>query len=432
MNAQLHADFAANIQQGCSPLIVQFTDLSTGQPTDWLWDLGNGAVSTLKNPGATYVNPGVYTVKLHIKDNSGNEDSIVKVNYVTVYENPAVGLTAFPTQGCAPLKVQFNDKSSTGSGTLSQWLWDFGDGNISDQENPLHIYNNAGNFNVSLTVVNSFGCRKTLQKPGLIKISGTLKADFSYSYDNACKAPATVKFTNLSQSQTPINNQWFFGDGFASTDKDPVHVYTTSGNFTVQLVTINTTGCSDTITQLISIGSAKADFSYTNACIDKNIVFTDESTPKAINQTWNFGDGTSATGPIVQHTYNALGTYQVTLIADFGGCYDTVKKTVQTRKSVQAGFTASGNLITCSYPETITFTNTSGQYRLQMVFWRWHTTCHEINPVHVYKDPGMYSVKLIAYNQSGCADSIIKTDLVQIGPPVIENIQNLPALWMCT
>jgi len=248
VNAQLHADFAANIQQGCSPLIVQFTDLSTGHPTNWLWDLGNGAVSTLKNPGATYVNPGVYTVKLHIKDNSGNQDSIVKVDYITVYENPAVAITAFPTQGCAPLKVQFTDASNAGSGTLSQWFWDFGDGNISEEENPLHIYNNTGSFNVSLTVQNSFGCRKTMQASGLIKISGTLKADFSYSYDNACKAPATVRFTNLSQSQTTINSKWSFGDGFASTDKNPVHIYSTSGNFTVQLVTINATGCSDTAT----------------------------------------------------------------------------------------------------------------------------------------------------------------------------------------
>jgi gliding motility-associated-like protein len=428
VNAQLHADFAANIQQGCSPLIVQFTDLSTGHPTKWLWDLGNGAVSSLKNPGATYVNPGVYTVKLHITDNSGNEDSIVKVNYITVYENPAVELTAFPTQGCAPLKVQFTDESKAGSGTLSQWFWDFGDGNISDQEDPLHIYNNPGNFNVSLTVVNSFGCRKTLQQPGLIKIAGTLNADFTYSYDNACKAPATVRFTNLSQSQSPINYQWFFGDGFASTDKNPVHVYSTSGSFTVQLVTINATGCSDTATQLISIGSAKADFSYSNACIDKNMVFTDQSTPKAISQKWDFGDGSSATGPIVQHTYSALGTYQVTLIADFGGCYDTIKKTIETRKSVHADFTASGNLISCSYPETITFTNTSqGSTEYKWFFGDNSQPNTETNPVHVYNDPGMYSVKLIAYDQGGCADSIIKTDLVQIGPPVIEEIENLPA-----
>ncbi len=54
-NAQLHANFTSNIQQGCSPLVVQFTDASTGNAINWLWDLGNGATSTLKNPGAIYI-----------------------------------------------------------------------------------------------------------------------------------------------------------------------------------------------------------------------------------------------------------------------------------------------------------------------------------------------------------------------------------------
>src|ERR1700759_2746264 len=75
-NAQLHADFTSNIYQGCSPLVVQFTDLSTGNPTSWFWDLGNGAVSSFKNAGAIYINPGSYTVKLHIKNASG-QDSVI-------------------------------------------------------------------------------------------------------------------------------------------------------------------------------------------------------------------------------------------------------------------------------------------------------------------------------------------------------------------
>jgi PKD repeat protein len=428
VSAQLHADFAANIQQGCSPLIVQFTDISTGQPVKWFWDLGNGAISELKNPGATYVSPGVYTVKLHIEDRSGMEDSIIKTNYITVFDGPTVGLTAFPVQGCAPLKVQFSDKSIAGSGTISQWLWDFGDGNISQEQNPLYTYNNSDTFNVSLTVINSSGCRETMQKPGLIKIAGTLKADFSYSYDNACKAPASVSFTNLSQSQSVASYQWFFGDGFASTVKNPVHVYTTSGNFTIQLITINTTGCSDTSVQSISIGSAKADFSYSNACADTAMEFTDESTPKSINQTWYFGDGTSATGSTVRHTYKTLGTYQVTLIADFGGCYDTIKKTIETGKSVFADFTALGNLNTCSFPETVSFTNLSrGSTNYEWFFGDNTQPDTAKNPIHVYKGPGVYSVQLIAFNQSGCVDSVIKTNLVQIGPPIIQSIQNLPA-----
>src|SRR5215203_3713798 len=76
-SAQLTANFTASPQAGCSPLVVHFTDQSTGNPTQWKWDLGNGATSTLKNPSATYFNPGTYPIKLVVK-NAATSDSTVK------------------------------------------------------------------------------------------------------------------------------------------------------------------------------------------------------------------------------------------------------------------------------------------------------------------------------------------------------------------
>src|SRR5678816_3679888 len=80
VNAQ-QADFSSDIQNGCAPLLVQFLDASTGNPTEWQWDLGNGITADKQNPGTVYSNPGTYTVKLHIKTASG-EDSITKLNYI--------------------------------------------------------------------------------------------------------------------------------------------------------------------------------------------------------------------------------------------------------------------------------------------------------------------------------------------------------------
>ena len=75
-SAQLVAGFTSNVQQGCSPLVVAFKDASSGNPQQWLWDLGNGALSVEQNPSAVYIDPGTYTVKLYIK--SGNNiDSLV-------------------------------------------------------------------------------------------------------------------------------------------------------------------------------------------------------------------------------------------------------------------------------------------------------------------------------------------------------------------
>src|SRR5688572_10443007 len=102
---QLSANFGvAPSSSGCSPLVVNFTDASTGNPTSWKWDLGNGVTSLLKNPSATYFNPGTYTVKLVVRNASG-ADSVVKTNYITVFPNPVAGFRADKTTGCFPLNV---------------------------------------------------------------------------------------------------------------------------------------------------------------------------------------------------------------------------------------------------------------------------------------------------------------------------------------
>jgi gliding motility-associated-like protein len=424
-DAQLHADFTSNIHQGCSPLVVQFADLSTGNPISWFWDLGNGAVSSYKNAGAIYINPGSYTVKLHIKNISG-QDSIIKTDYITVYENPIAAFTATPSEGCVPFNVNFSDKSSAGSGTITGWTWDFGDGVVSNVQNPSHTYNISDTFDITLTAINSFGCKNTMQQSSFIKVDGFAKAGFNYRYNNACKAPDTVTFTNTSQSNSKLTYQWLFGDGTASTQKDPVHIYTTSGNFTVQLTAVNANGCSNVYVQEISIGSANADFDVTNGCVNERTFFTDKSSPKPLTETWEFGDGTADTGFQVAHVYTSPGEYQVTLTADFGGCTDVTRKIIKTDAKIQADFTASGKLKTCSYPQTIQFNNmTQDAGSFKWFFGDGDSSSLE-NPVHTYKNPGRYSVRLIAYNTYGCPDTVVKTNVIELGVPTIQGIQNLP------
>lgn len=98
------------------PLVVNFNDISTGAPSSWEWDLGNGTTSFLQNPSATYFNPGQYTVKLIIRTaqiNRNSEsaanfpevDSIVKTQLIKVYASPLVNFSGTPQSGCFPLTV---------------------------------------------------------------------------------------------------------------------------------------------------------------------------------------------------------------------------------------------------------------------------------------------------------------------------------------
>ena len=76
------ANFTASPLVGCSPLVVNFQDLSTGNPTGWSWNFGNGATSSLKNPGTTYFTPGTYSITLTVT-NTGGSNTLTRNQYIT-------------------------------------------------------------------------------------------------------------------------------------------------------------------------------------------------------------------------------------------------------------------------------------------------------------------------------------------------------------
>jgi len=138
------ADFTATPTSGTAPLTVQFTDTSTGNPTMWAWDFGDGTTEgLLANPSHTYQNPGTYTVKLTASSATGGSSTKIKEGYITVTQAGGIvaNFTATPTSGTAPLTVQFTD-TSTGNPTM--WAWDFGDGGTSMVASPSYTYKDAG------------------------------------------------------------------------------------------------------------------------------------------------------------------------------------------------------------------------------------------------------------------------------------------------
>ncbi len=148
----LGADFSADPVEGFAPLIVQFSDLSAGNPTSWQWDFNyDGTIdSEEQNPEWTFNEPGIYSVSLTVSDGT-NEDTQTKEDYITVVEPVQADFFADPVEGFAPLIVQFSDLSA---GNPTSWQWDFdNDGTIdSEDQNPEWIYIESGTYTVSLTV----------------------------------------------------------------------------------------------------------------------------------------------------------------------------------------------------------------------------------------------------------------------------------------
>lgn len=420
------ASFTSDITSGCSPLIVHFQSTSSGQPTSWEWNLGNGAVSYDENPAGVYVNPGTYTVKLIVKNAFGS-DSVIQTNYITVYAQPEVNFTSNISEGCPALKVQFTDNSKPGSGSLSGWIWDFGDGQIMQQaQQPTHVYQQSGIYTVSLTVTNSKGCRQTLKKNQYIIVHDTVKANFEYDYTNVCKPPAEVKFINQSVSKSALSYQWIFNDGGISTEPSPSHTFTTAGNYNVQLIAVTEFGCSDTVSKPIAIGKSIPNFEFSsNTCSNNSIHFTNTSSPLPTSAVWDFGDGTTATTLHANHTYTAAGTYEVKMSGDFGSCKNSVTKTIVITDKPATGFTVVGSNV-CALPATIQFNNQT--IGATSFIWNFGdgTTSTDSLPTHIYTKGGFYNVSLIAFNGKGCSDTLMKNDIVKVGPPEILGFSNLP------
>jgi PKD repeat protein len=145
---------------GVAPRLISFTDLSTGEGATslngWLWEFGDGGTSTAQHPTHSYVNPGQYYPSLTVTDSLLGISDSVTLGPITVTAPPSPTVTADFTvvgarSGNPPLSVEFVDLSG---GSVTTWLWEFGDGGTSTSQNPTYVYEEEGLYTVSLTVTN--------------------------------------------------------------------------------------------------------------------------------------------------------------------------------------------------------------------------------------------------------------------------------------
>ena len=409
------ANFSGSPLQGCSPLIVTFQNQSSGNPTSFSWSFGNGNTSTLVNPSATYFTPGTYTVTL-TATNARGSNTKTRVQYITVFENPTADFTAFNTNGCYPLRVQFSDRSTAGTGNnIVSWQWDFGNGSTSNQQNPFYSYNSSGNYSVTLKVTNDKGCTRTISKTNLITVQPGVKAIFTHSDPTVCRAPATISFTNSSTGPGVLNYQWDFGDGNTSSATNPIHTYGTNGSFIATLVVTSSAGCVDTLrSNPIFIGANITEFNYpTQICVNDTANFTNASSPVPISSRWDFGDGGTATTRDTRHNYGTPGVYTVKLYNTYSSCADSTSHTITVNGLPIVDFSASP-LSQCKPPLTVNFTDLTPN----SASWHWDfgdggsSTLQ--NPSHTYTTYGRFNVKLIVTSDAGCIDSVVKSEYVII------------------
>ena len=358
----LSAGLSGTPTSGGVPLTVAFTDLSSGKPTGWSWNFGDGATSTLENPTHVYANAGVYSVTLTVTNALGQTSQRTMTDYVTV-QPLAAGFTGTPTLGAAPLAATFTDSST---GDPVGWSWNFGDGGTSTLRNPAHTYAAPGTYSVTLTVTGKNGATNSMTRTGYVTAL-PLTAEFTATPTSGA-APLTANFTDTTFG-TPTSWTWAFGDGTTSTLQNPSHTYSAPGKYTVSLTVRDAAGATSTKTRtdLIDALPLTANFEAgpTFGSVPLTVNFSDTSIGTATTWAWDFGDGGTASVKAPSHTYTMPGIYTVRLtVTNASGATSTKTQENLITVSPDAVFMSSADAYADSSQPTRT-TGTAASLRVR-------------------------------------------------------------------
>jgi len=418
---------------------VQFSNTSQdpcGSITSCSWDFGDGA--TLTDCAGTvthaYQSPGFYTVCLTVTDDDGCQDFTCQV--IGVYCHPTAAFTWSPGSPTCADTIQFTDQSIIGEGcSIAKWLWAFGDGQTSTDQNPTHQYEEDGVYEVCHMAMDTEGSEHTTcqtitvanacptaafefgpaspEGPGLVAGAGVV---FQNNYTHPCGSIASYF--------------WDFDDGSTSVDCSPWHVFDSAGTYNVCMTVTDDDGCADTVCHDVTIGPACnpiASFAWMPqkfTCAD-TVNFSGRCTDMVgctiVSWAWDFGDGQTSADQNPTHRFAPDGIYTVCLtVTDSANLTNTVCKTVQVGPACPVASFQHEPAQGCAL-EGVVFTDTSTDPCGGITAWSWDfgdsSTSTDQNPIHTYQSPDIYTVSLTITSLCGshskqdqiivCADRLV-------------------------
>lgn len=422
------------------------TSLNTGLViTDYLWDFNNGeATSTQQNPVYKFTSAGIKQVKLSVKTDKGCWSDVF-VNTLEVMQLPIANFNTANLR-CEGLEFQFTDISTTIGQTITEWTWDFGDvtssSNISNLQNPKHLYAKAGTYSVKLTVKTDLGCIgfKTIA----VVVNPVPITNFETP--DICLDDASALFTNTTTiaDNTALTYLWNFGDPSSglnntSTLRNPSHRYLQAKVYDVSLTVTSIYGCVITVNKPFTVNGStpKSDFKVQNSsllCSDQAVKFEDKATVDFGEITkieWTFDsnnptaivtDNNPATrassSKIYSHTYPVFYSPAQKIITvkmkSYSGitCAAEVTKTITLRAIPKADFTLPDG---CLPNGEATFTNLSTFDNSETgLIYSWdfgdteNNTSNLKNPTHQFKSAKTYIITLKITAPNGCETTIQK------------------------
>ncbi|MFC2100296.1 PKD domain-containing protein [Bacteroidota bacterium] len=286
--------------------------------------------------------------------------------------------------------IHFLDNSL---GNPISWYWDFGDGLHSILQSPTHTYSQSGTYTVCLVITNANSCIDTACKFVYVGGNTSCSTSFTYSTNNL-----TANFNASSTGTPPYLYLWTFGDNTTGTGQNPTHSYVNPGNYLVTLTMSDSAACIATYSQNITVtnqGNCIANFlSVPDTANLLNIHFIDVSLGNPSAWGWDFGDNSTSTLQNPSHTYNQAGLYNVCLAIHNNviGCTDTICDTIHVGAPApcHSYFTYTANNLALNF---------TGISSLPAASYTWNfgdgSSSTSQNPIHVYTQPGYYTVCLL-------------------------------------
>lgn len=412
------AQFSApTVCEGVETAFLDNSTVAANTIVNWLWDFGDGTQnSTNQSPMHTYAGMGLYNVSMIVTTDLGCTDTIVET--IDVRPVPTVDFTF--TNVCEGDANVFTQAATIGGGgTISSYIWDYGDGSPTGSGvTSSHVYDAFGYFNVTLTVISESNCENSFTKT--IFVNPNPIADFEIV--SACTDSVVLASTSsavagsLDYIQT---HEWDFGDDPSdpsnfSNNLRPNHVYTTPGVYTVTLTVTTQNGCTDRIVRDVTVyPTPNAEFAIDMPCENNFTAFSSLSTadPETpiTRYYWDLGQGTTSTSPTISNQYinnGGPGTFTIThAVTTSAGCVDTIRRDIDIHPSPRTDFAATTECLN----DPTRFTDRTTLAFGDVVDWQWNfgngATSGVQEPSYTYPQSGNYLVTLTATSDQGCVIS---------------------------
>ncbi|WBL41251.1 PKD domain-containing protein [Algoriphagus halophytocola] len=230
----------ADVDKGWVPLTVNFTGDNSSDDSaidTYQWNFGDGsAAATTANSTHTYASEGTYEVSFTVTDDTGLDSTAVLSVIVKADGSPLAFATADVTEGMSPLTVAFDGSSSVSSANITEYLWDFGNGDTATGMTTTYTYTNKGDYTATLTITDANSLTDQVEiQINVLENNAPIAVATSSTTEGTVPLEVVFDASESSDIEGELSYAWDFGDGSTSTAVSPTHTFTNKGIYTVVL-----------------------------------------------------------------------------------------------------------------------------------------------------------------------------------------------------